>query len=76
MAIVRKPPIPEKGQVPARTHSNPPDDPGRDAAATEAFASLVRSTAAGDYRSATAARKALRQLGWSVAPLTKGGPIG
>lgn len=40
------------------------------------FARLVGATAARDYRTATAARKALRQLGWSVAPLAKGGTIG
>ncbi len=40
------------------------------------FAVLVRATAARDFRGATAARKALRCYGWSVAPLTKGGPIG
>jgi hypothetical protein len=39
----------------------------------EAFAALIRSTALGDYRAATAARKLLRRHGWAVAPCSRGG---
>jgi len=58
--IVSRPPI-------------PPDNPGPDGSdPISAFTVLVRATNARDFRAATIARKALRQLGWSIAPVKKG----
>jgi hypothetical protein len=67
-----------KPDAPPRTYLTPPpfvvtlvvpaDGP------VAAFACLTRTAAAGDFRSASHARKALRGLGWSVAPCSpKGG---
>lgn len=67
---------PEQGERPLHAHIAPPavvtitvplDGP------VTTFDALVRATNARDFRAATAARKALRRHGWSVAPLTKGG---
>lgn len=86
MAIVRKPPIPEKGQVPARTHSNPPDDLDRDATAADlrpgnVLVLMIGAHRRDDRRSAMRCRKHLRQLGLSVTlgrldPFTQPGELG
>jgi hypothetical protein len=62
---------PDPGVQPAA----PPRTPITPPPAVQAFDDLARATDARDFRfrSATAARKALRRFGWSVAPCAKGG---